>query len=538
MKARASSLLAVVPCAALFVALAACEKSGDDGNGSIGFESGTFEAGSGPDGSCASPPCTPIDASSGDAPANDAADAAAGPYGDTPPPPLTPNDVFVDPVNGKDTSSGKLAAPFKSIKKGLATVPAGAAVHLLDGTYTTTTEGSTAVLVIPNGVVLRAENYRLAKLDALPLTANQAAAAIYGIVLEKGSTVQANDAVASNVIMSGVQLVNEQLTSTSVTVNGLTKLALHNVDFTGVLRSGTLVVGTDAEVVMTGGTMDAQGNGAPGFGAALIVVNGRAALTLDGVTIKNSKTPGIGVAGSTPATPATITLKNGTLFDTVGTLGNCASAASVIATTNATVVLDKVTMKGSPNAAICIRDGGTNIDFKIKNGSSLSNNAAAIASETGNGANATVAVSDSSIASNTSYGIVWQGDGTFTLANTTMTGNGTALYLSGGANNLAFNVRGSMLTGNGYAVEAFSSTIALDLGTAASAGNNKITGNTTTGLSLSVGAGVVVEAQGNTWNANVQGADAAGHYVAGTIVTGPFVTGTNYGAPNAVVLDL
>ncbi len=50
--------------------------------------------------------------------------------------------------------------------------------------------------------------------------------------------------------------------------------------------------------------------------------------------------------------------------------------------------------------------------------------------------------------------------------------------------------------------------------------------------------GIVVDAQGNTWNASVEGSDGAGHYPAGTVITGPTATGANYQMPNAVVLNL
>jgi hypothetical protein len=76
-----------------------------------------------------------------------------------------------------------------------------------------------------------------------------------------------------------------------------------------------------------------------------------------------------------------------------------------------------------------------------------------------------------------------------------------------------------------------------DLGTQADPGGNTFTGNTSTGLQLGLGSQVPVPAVGNTWNANVQGADAAGHYSPTLQKTGP-ANGTNYFINNASVVNL
>jgi hypothetical protein len=76
-----------------------------------------------------------------------------------------------------------------------------------------------------------------------------------------------------------------------------------------------------------------------------------------------------------------------------------------------------------------------------------------------------------------------------------------------------------------------------DLGTRADPGGNTFTGNTSTGLQLGLGSQVPVPAVGNTWNANVQGADAAGHYSPTLQKTGP-TNGTNYLINNASVVNL
>ncbi len=71
----------------------------------------------------------------------------------------------------------------------------------------------------------------------------------------------------------------------------------------------------------------------------------------------------------------------------------------------------------------------------------------------------------------------------------------------------------------------------LDMGTAASPGNNTITGGTAN-VGLYVRSTTNVLAVGNTWKANIQGADASGHYPASFVpASAAAVAGNNYGNP-------
>ena len=74
-------------------------------------------------------------------------------------------------------------------------------------------------------------------------------------------------------------------------------------------------------------------------------------------------------------------------------------------------------------------------------------------------------------------------------------------------------------TGNYYPTLADSE---LDLGTAASPGNNKLQSINEGLASMSVASSVPITAVGNKWKLNTQGADATGQYAAG-LVTGPVV---------------
>lgn len=82
-------------------------------------------------------------------------------------------------------------------------------------------------------------------------------------------------------------------------------------------------------------------------------------------------------------------------------------------------------------------------------------------------------------------------------------------------------------------------TSSFDLGTLASPGNNTLTA-TATRVRVSVAANVTVTAVGNTWAANVQGADARGKYTTASSVCNNLNpcdvtsgTGLNYTFTNA-----
>jgi hypothetical protein len=79
--------------------------------------------------------------------------------------------------------------------------------------------------------------------------------------------------------------------------------------------------------------------------------------------------------------------------------------------------------------------------------------------------------------------------------------------------------------------------IVADLGTQADAGGNTFTGNTSTGLQINLSWVGPVQAVGNKWNPNVQGADNTGHYTPPAQKT-ERAGGTNYVIGNAGVLDL
>lgn len=83
--------------------------------------------------------------------------------------------------------------------------------------------------------------------------------------------------------------------------------------------------------------------------------------------------------------------------------------------------------------------------------------------------------------------------------------------------NAALAMHGCSVIGNGTGIHVITST-SVNLGTPASVGNNVFQNRV---LGISIDGGAQVDAVGNTWNPNVQGADGVGRYGSLAIVQGP-----------------
>jgi hypothetical protein len=415
-------------------------------------------------------------------------------------------------------------------------------VWLVDGAYNAANQGSAAALALPEGATLSAKHAGLAIIEGLPIVASGASNAVAGIVFDKGTTLTASNGVAATptLTVTNVEFRSTASAAATLSVGGKTKVTLAQSNFTGPLPSvGLVTVGGAGELVIIGATFDGLGGGVEGFGAQLIGATGTSKLTLDGVTMKNFGAAAIGVLGSSSVTPVVVVLKNGTLLDTIGTADNCASGASVILAQNADLTVDASEIKNAKTAGICVRNGAaSHINVTLKNGAKLTNDVNGVRSEPGTASEMTLVVNGATFAANISAGVYFEGSGSFDLTSATMTGNGSGI-VSFASLPLSIKARSSTFAGNtafGVAVTT-ASTLTLDLGTVASLGKNAFTANTTTGLRLDVPAAQTHTSVGNTWNANVQAADAAGHYAAGTDVVGPS-GGTNYVLVNASTLTL
>lgn len=136
--------------------------------------------------------------------------------------------------------------------------------------------------------------------------------------------------------------------------------------------------------------------------------------------------------------------------------------------------------------------------------------------------------------SNTTGTAVQIGTGTWTFTGVTIKQNrDLALYIQGvgGGTQAKLVMRGCTVTNNGVGIDVSDDAIG-DFGSVSDPGKNVFRDNNGGGLNLDGGLGAThVDAVGNTWNPNTQGADANGVYPITATITGP-VTGSNFNLGN------
>ena len=417
---------------------------------------------------------------------------------------------------------------------------AGTTVYLADGVYAPATQGNG--VTIADGVALKATNAGAASIaDGLMLTV-AGSSTINGIVLDVTNNtscggISATGATASPTLaLTGVLIrCMGALNIGGNVVATMTPGALANATYTAALPGGygsVLALGGNAKLTIQGGIIDGNNLGAPAFGGGLIATSGTATLTLSGATLRNRTATGISLAGS-----ASVVLASNSLIDAVGIAGNCPTASAIVIAGPGNVTLDHSQISNGPSAGICVRVSGSAslATIQIVQGT-IARMGSAIASEIGPGSAAIVTLNGASFSNNTN-GISWQGvSGTsFDIAGSSFTGNGTGISIASSGGSL--KLRGSTVSSNTGDGVALSGSIVVDVGSAADAGGNTFTGNTSTGLRINLNSAGAAQAVGNTWNPNVQGADGSGHYASPVQKTGP-ASGTNYIIGNAGQLSL
>ena len=165
------------------------------------------------------------------------------------------------------------------------------------------------------------------------------------------------------------------------------------------------------------------------------------ALTFSGVTMQHRTGSGISVVG-----PASLLVKDGSVFDTVGIAGNCPVGSTIVVNRAASVTLDHVQIGHSPNAALCVRNTADQATITLAQ-TTLNANLRGISSEIGSGSTALL-VADGLSLTNNSFGIAWEGlpSTRFDIANAAITGNtiGAQVASSGGT----FKLRDSNVSNN------------------------------------------------------------------------------------------
>jgi hypothetical protein len=485
--------------------------------------------------------------------------------------------AYVNADTGDDQNAGTSEAPFKTVQRAFEAVGENGLVWLQPSTFTAETEGLIgpeniyAGRTVPVNTLLRATDEGVSLGMTLQFPAGGGLEGVdlnvteVGRVLVSGGTVNLR---ALTWVRSGGGGLAQGL---EVTASGRVTLEPgddpdHNYVGADAL-AGFAIVRDTAELTIEGGVVD--GASGAGFGN-LIDMAGESRLTLKDFTISNQS--GALVSGGAAVWMGGV-LCTVLIEDSRIDLGNNAGGAACLvqddnsvgspSAENGSLTIRNSVLTQCRGSAVQLREGAPEVRIE---GSELTGSGGRFGIEAGQIGGDSVKVVgrplltlvNTMIRGNYLGGIAMNGGGTLSITGGSVDMNGGVngrggIWLEGA---LPFDVslRDVSVTDNtgpaGYAGMwlAGDATSTFDLGTAADPGNNTLTGNQPTQVSMRVAAGVVVSAVGNTWTASAQGADADGHYtVAGTLcananpcdqTTGADVNFTFMGAGSGAALRL
>jgi hypothetical protein len=467
---------------------------------------------------------------------------------------------YLDVVNGVDTNACTQAAPCKTLAHGIIGAPAGSTFLLADGMYSALTEG-VGGFNVPDGATLQAIHPGAATLATLAITF-VGSGTLNGVVIGRQGP-----AFNCGGIDAAGTTGTPTLTITGVFSNCVNWLKVRgNVKATmtpGALAGGIYTTGlanatqwalvnssgtSAAELLILGGVLDGNDLGNASPAAGLLTSIGTAKLTLDGVTVRNWPQAAIAAAGGA------VVLRNGTVLDRIGNAGAACDTGSAVFVGNSSgqLTMDHSTLSNARAAGICVLDNfsTTATNSIVLTQSTITGSVgAAVQSQSTQGVGATITTDGASLTNN-GWGIFWTRGGTIDLRNSTISDStslnfGAGLYLNMPSG--AFKLRGSNVTGNvqyGVHVDGTQAVggLTVDLGTAADPGGNTFTGNGLAGLRSVAATGQFVDAVGNTWIPNQQGADANGRYsvppLFAPVPKAGAASGANFRIDNATALNL
>ena len=431
----------------------------------------------------------------------------------TPSLPGTTAQLYASATTGSDSNPGTSAAPLKTLRKALALVQKGQTVRLEHGTYDVT-NGEAFPETVPDGVSLLADNPR----DILLL----GKASQDGLIFAGSGSVVGLDLQGFGTAITattGTQAFSNLALSGNTAGLNLSATAQATLDGNSSLKDGEIAVRLtgNAKLAMTGGVVSGmKGSGKP-FDAGGLVggfsTGELSALTLTNVAVKNNlarwtvrltETSSVTI-NSSQFTGNGVTRGSGAVIETAGSSRLDLEDTSLFLNNDDGVYVTE-------NSSVTIKGG--EISAGMTYGMYIG------------GASATVVVDGTKINGNQEIGVRLD-TGQLELANAEIRGNklyGIAFHNQAGPGSL--KMRNTLVNDNGsVGVSVFFSTTTgqADLGTAVDLGKNTFKGN---GIGLDVTGKVIVNASGNTWEPNQQGADASGRYATGLPIVGPTPSGS------------
>lgn len=471
------------------------------------------------------PDAGPADAGLPDAGPPDAGQPDAGPQG-----------LFVNPT-GNDLNPGTEALPLRTLNRAAqlaADAGVGDTIWLQDGTYTSATQPNFAAYgpatVVPPGISVRAVNP-----GQVTLVGNQGAAlalsgdgVVDGLAFDNFSYAIAVS--AGDVAVRGCSFIRcggggdgtwgaLQLTGTAdVTV---TPRAGVPITFDPSRTFARVPTGTRLHVL--GGELNG-GQPQSVSGSSFINVYGGQA-TVENVLASGHRDRFMNVSGEAVATLRNTQFRSNSATNLLYLSGGSASPGQL--------TLDNVLVVDTPTPLSVPGGFSQNAVVIVRNSAFLDGGTGSTAIASGYGPTLDLRL-DGVVIDGFANGLVLNHAGGIELQRTVVRVQDTGLAVGTGTAGARLGVRNSTITGalNAGLRVSFMAAATVDLGTSADAGNNVFAdnGNAMWGnLQVhQVAAGTVIQAQGNQWNASVQGADADGGY-ASTDGGNVDVVGTVYG---------
>ena len=435
---------------------------------------------------------------------------------------------FVDPGIGDDANRGTQGKPFKTLTKALASARAGDTINLAGGGYGPTaasgeTFGQNGLLVPPGVTIIGALEGGVTQVSTL-----QGADGNTGLVFQGDATVK-----NLNMIQFEIALGAEQGTQTltnmlmggnrfNIRVGGSAHTTL--VGSTIVLLPGNLGVqaGVQGQFTMDGGVM--RGVNANCIAGRGLNLSGASQATLkNGAQLQNMAGVVIGLRETAKAT-----LDQSQIFNHELPAG-CAPQPQVTMNEATSLTLRNSKLVGSSGSVKSVgidasSSNGVRITLDHSNILEFTRKGLSLVSDGGS------FVMDGGLIDvrSDAIGIDANKEMPLTITNASLRGpgiNGVAIR----AGNL--KLRNSVISSSGIGIKVLNQST-MDLGTAGDPGNNTITGGNFVGVAFDnkgFDTGIV-DAVGNTWTANTQGADASGHYTTRRTVSGgdPNSSGSNF----------
>jgi hypothetical protein len=436
--------------------------------------------------------------------------------------------LFVDPGIGDDANRGTQGKPFKTLTKALASAGAGDTINLAGGGYGPTaasgeTFGQNGLLVPAGVTIIGALEAGIAQVSTL-----QGATGNTGLVFQGDATVKNLNMIQFNIALraeQGTQTLTNMLmggNKFNIGVGGSAHTTL--VGSTIVLLSGDIGVQAvvQGQFTMDGGIM--RGVNANCIAGRGLNLNGASQATLrNGAQLQNMAGVVIGLRETAKAT-----LDQSLIFNHELPAG-CAPQPQVTMGESTSLTLKNSKLIGSSGSV-----NSVGIDASSLNGVRITLDHSNILQFTRK-AVSLVSVGGSFVMDgglidvrNDAIGIDANKEMPLTIANAIVIGpgiNGVAIR----AGNL--KLRNSVIESSGIGIKVLNQS-KMDLGTASDPGNNTITGGNFIGVAFdSKGFDTgIIDAVGNTWTANTQGADASGHYTTRRTVSGgdPNSSGSNF----------